>query len=124
VLVADDDPAIREMLRVSLGLEGWAVEEASSGDEALEEWSRTKPDVVVLDNRLPGMSGLQCAAAMRATSPDTRIILVSGHLDANTTAEARRLRVLPLPKSDKARLFELLAVLADQVRSTPASAVG
>jgi CheY-like chemotaxis protein len=124
VLVVDDDPAIREMLRVSLGLEGWAVEEATSGEEALEEWERTKPDVVVLDHRLPGMSGLECAAKLRAVSPDTRVILVTGHLDAIVTAEARRLRVLPLPKTDRARLFELLAVLADQVRSSPASAVG
>lgn len=124
VLVADDDPAVREMLRVSLGLEGWAVEEARSGEEAIEEWVRTAPDLVLLDHRLPGMSGLECAAQLRLHSPDTRIILLSAHLDADAVQEARRLRVLPLPKSDRARLFELLAVLADQVRGTASSAVG
>jgi CheY-like chemotaxis protein len=123
VLVVDDDPAIREMLRVSLGLEGWTVEEACSGEEAIEEWHRLKPDVVLLDHKLPGMTGLECAAELRAESTETRIILVSAYLDADATNEARKLRLLPLPKTDRARLFELLSVLSDQVRGTT-TAVG
>jgi CheY-like chemotaxis protein len=123
VLVVDDDPAVREMLRLSLTLEGWAVEEARSGEDAVEEWHRVAPDVVLLDHRLSGMSGLECTAQLRALSEETRIILISAHLNPDATQEARRLRVLPMPKTDRARLFELLAVLADQVRGT-ASAVG
>ena len=115
VLVVDDEAAIREMLRVNLGLEGWTVEEASTGEEAIEQWKKTTPAVVLLDQNLKTMSGLECASRLRILSDDTRIILFSGYLDAEASKEARRLRVLPMPKADHTRLLELLAVLAEQV---------
>ena len=117
VLVVDDEADVREWLRISLSLEGWAVEEAATGDKAIELWRKIQPDVVLLDQRLRGMSGFECAARLRELSSDTRIIMVSGYLDPEATKEARRLRLLPIEKADHQRLFELLAMLADQVRS-------
>ena len=117
-LVVDDEEDVREWLRLSLSLEGWTVEEATSGAEAIEMWRATMPDVVLLDQRLRGMSGLECAAQLRLLSGDTRIILVTAHLDEWATKEARRLRLLPLEKADSERLFQLLTVLAEQVRTS------
>jgi CheY-like chemotaxis protein len=115
VLVVDDEPSVREMLRVNLTLEGWTVEQAATGEEAIEQWKKTTPAVVLLDQNLKTMSGLECASRLRILSDDTRIILFSGYLDAEASREARRLRVLPMPKADQSRLLELLAVLAEQV---------
>jgi CheY-like chemotaxis protein len=120
VLVVDDEPGVREMLRLSLSLEGWTVEEATSGEDAIEHWKASTPDVVLLDQHLKGMTGLECAAELRLLSADARIILFSGYLDADASKEARRLRLLPLPKTDQRRLFDLLGVLADQMRTATA----
>lgn len=121
VLVVDDEAGIREMLRTNLTLEGWKVEEAATGEEAIEAWKRTTPDVVLLDQNLRTMSGLECASRLRVLSDDTRIILFSGFLDAESSKEARRLRLLPMPKTDQKRLLELLTVLAEQVGGTPST---
>ncbi|MEN3272042.1 MAG: two-component system, OmpR family, response regulator MprA [Actinomycetota bacterium] len=115
VLVVDDEAVVREMLRVNLALEGWKVEEAATGEEAIEQWKATMPAVVLLDQNLKTMTGLECASRLRILSDDTRIILFSGYLDAEASKEARRLRVLPMPKADQTRLLELMAVLAEQV---------
>lgn len=121
VLVVDDEAGMREMLRTSLTLEGWKVEEAATGEDAIEAWKRTTPDVVLLDQNLRTMSGLECASRLRVLSDDTRIILFSGYLDAEASKEARRLRLLPMPKTDQKRLLELLTVLAEQVGGTPST---
>jgi CheY-like chemotaxis protein len=120
VLIVDDEAGVREMLRVNLTLEGWKVEEATTGEEAIEQWKLTTPAVVLLDQNLKTMSGLECASRLRILSDDTRIILFSWYLDAEASKEARRLRVLPMPKADQSRLLELLAVLAEQVGQPPA----
>lgn len=118
VLVVDDEPKTREQLRISLSLEGWTVEEAANAEEAIEQWRLAPPDVVLLDQRLKGTSGLECAARLRGLSSDARIILFSAHLDAWATKEARRLRLLPMDKTEQKRLFELLAVLAEQIKQS------
>ena len=120
-LVVDDNDDVREMLRLSLSLAGWEILQASSGDEALVEWRASRPDVVLLDQQMKGMSGLECAAAIRELSGDARIIMFTGFLDAATTDEARRLRILPLKKDDQARLHELMNVLAGQLRESRTS---
>ncbi|MEA3056276.1 MAG: two-component system, OmpR family, response regulator [Actinomycetota bacterium] len=122
-LVVDDEAGMRDMLRTTLTVEGWTVEEVATGEEAIEAWKRTTPDVVLLDQNLRTMSGLECASRLRVLSDETRIILFSGYLDAEASKEARRLRLLPMPKTDQPRLLELLTVLAEQVGGTP-SALG
>jgi len=115
-MVVDDETVMRESLHRALTLEGWIVVEAASGEAALELVTRIAPDVVLLDQRLLGMSGLECAAKLRELSGDTRIILFSAYLDDATMKEARQLRLLPLDKTDHRRLKDLLTVLANQVR--------
>ncbi len=81
VVVVDDDPATRDVLRRTLGREGWTVAEAENGYEALAllERSTAPPAVVVLDLMMPGMDGFQVLEAMRHTEAwrDVPVVVVT-----------------------------------------------
>ena len=65
VLVADDDTTVREVVREALLHAGYAVEEARDGAEALVQFDRLDPDLVILDVRMPNMDGFEACAALR-----------------------------------------------------------
>jgi CheY-like chemotaxis protein len=120
VLVVDDDPDIREWLRLSLSLRGWTVEEATTGDEALERMSELVPDVVLLDHQMPGTKGIDLVSALRTKSDDLRIIMSSAYIDPAIMKQARDLRILPMDKTDHKRLFDLFELLAGQIQEARA----
>ena len=120
VLVVDDDVEIREWLRLSLSLRGWTVEEAATGDEAVERLGVVQPDVVLLDHQMPGMKGTECAATLREKSGELRIILASAYIDPALTKRARELHILAIAKTDHERLFDLFELLAGQIRTARA----
>ncbi len=66
VLVVEDDSDIRELIRYNLAQEGFIVEEAADGPQALEKVRRRVPDLMVLDLMLPGMPGLEICRQMRS----------------------------------------------------------
>lgn len=66
ILVADDEPTNRSLLRDALELSGYDVIEASNGREAVELYGKRRPDLCVLDVRMPRMDGFQATAAIRA----------------------------------------------------------
>ena len=66
VLIVEDDADIRELIRYNLAQEGFVVEEAADGTQALEKVKRRVPDLLLLDLMLPGMPGLQVCRQMRA----------------------------------------------------------
>ena len=66
VLIVEDDADIRELIRYNLSQEGFVVEEAADGTQALEKVKRRVPDLLLLDLMLPGMPGLQVCRQMRA----------------------------------------------------------
>ncbi len=68
VLVVDDEPKIRDVLRRYLVAEGFEVSEAATGEEALEQVRTHHPEAVVLDVRLPGKDGFEVLAELRKTS--------------------------------------------------------
>jgi phosphate regulon transcriptional regulator PhoB len=70
ILVVEDEADIRELLRYNLAQEGFAVEEAGDGAEALDRITRRAPDLLVLDLMLPQMSGLELCRRMRS-NPET-----------------------------------------------------
>jgi two-component system, OmpR family, KDP operon response regulator KdpE len=76
VLIVDDEPQIRRVLRTTLTSEGYAVVEAKSGDEALEKMRSDRPDLVLLDANMPGITGLETCREIRRTS-DVSIIMVT-----------------------------------------------
>ncbi|HMC36594.1 MAG TPA: response regulator transcription factor [Actinomycetota bacterium] len=84
VLVVDDEADIRFVVRRMIeGMESETpvVHEASTGDEAIEVWRVLQPDVIVLDQRMPGLSGLETAAKILAEQPAQRIILFTAYRD-------------------------------------------
>jgi two-component system, OmpR family, response regulator PrrA len=79
VLVVDDDGAFRELVGGILARAGYRVTEAASGEEALETARRGQPDVVLLDVRLPGLSGHEVCRKLRSELDDTLpVLFVSG----------------------------------------------
>ncbi|BBL69437.1 response regulator [Methylogaea oryzae] len=75
VLVIEDDPQTRRVLRTSLGGLGWQVAEANSGDNGLAQAKSRPPDVVILDLGLPDMDGVAVVRAIRKNSEVPIIIL-------------------------------------------------
>nr|WP_284325583.1 response regulator [Cypionkella aquatica] len=69
VLLVEDEANIAEALRFILSRDGWAVSVLADGARALAEVARLRPDLVILDSMLPGMSGLEILTALRA-DPD------------------------------------------------------
>ena len=77
VLVVDDEPPIRRLLRTSLGAQGWRVDEAATAAEALARIARATPDVVILDLGLPDRDGLELIRMLRQTSAVPIVVLSS-----------------------------------------------
>ena len=63
--MVDDDPAIRELLRQELETGGYLVRDTANGEQALTEIRRERPDLIVLDVMMPGLSGFDVAAILR-----------------------------------------------------------
>lgn len=80
VLIVDDEPDVRLYLRTLLVENGFQVKEAGDADEAMEELSRERPDVVVLDIMMPGKSGVTLFNKMRKKKDlqGIRVIVLSG----------------------------------------------
>jgi len=78
VLVVDDEEDIRRMLRQVLAGEGHTVAEAGDSEKAFEQLEQHPFDAVLLDIRLPGMSGLDALAQIHERSPETAVIMITG----------------------------------------------
>jgi two-component system, OmpR family, KDP operon response regulator KdpE len=76
IMIVDDDPQIRRVLRTALIAQGYEVIDARSGDEALEKIRDEKVDLVILDMNMPGMGGLETCRTIRSTS-DISIIMLT-----------------------------------------------
>jgi len=92
VLLVDDDRLVLATLKHGLAVMGYAVEAYDNGGEALEHYRQTPPDIVVLDIRMPDMSGLELACAMLQTAYRP-ILMLSAHDDGPTVKEAVALGV-------------------------------
>jgi two-component system response regulator MprA len=77
ILVVDDDRAVRESLRRSLEFNGYQVELASDGAQALEAIIANRPDAMVLDVMMPRLDGLEVARRLRSTGDDLPILVLT-----------------------------------------------
>ncbi|MBN9511206.1 MAG: response regulator [Alphaproteobacteria bacterium] len=77
VLVVDDEPAIRRLLRTSLAAQGWRVAEAADGAAALDAVAAAAPDVVLLDLGLPDLDGMEVLRRLRAVSAVPVVVLTA-----------------------------------------------
>ncbi|MEZ5185239.1 MAG: response regulator transcription factor [Candidatus Nanopelagicales bacterium] len=90
VLIVDDAPAVRDGLRRMVGsLSGvGSVTLAASGDEAVARLMNERVDLVLLDVRMPGMSGLECARRLLHSDPTVRIVMLTAGDDPQAVATA------------------------------------
>ncbi|NOZ08791.1 MAG: sigma-54-dependent Fis family transcriptional regulator [FCB group bacterium] len=91
IYVVDDDDQIRQSLNEFLTLEGYEVKTFQSGEEVLSAIDLAAPDVILLDLILPGMGGLDILKEVRKSSPDTMVIMITGHADVSSSVEAMKL---------------------------------
>jgi len=95
ILVVDDEPSIRKYLRTLLEVDGFGVETAASGKEALESLARPeKPDLVILDVLMPEMDGLETLRRMMQMDRGLNVIMLSCSNEVNTVVEAIRIGAL------------------------------
>jgi two-component system KDP operon response regulator KdpE len=87
VLVVDDEPPIRKLLRMGLGTQGYRVIEAPDGRTALE-LAREKPDLIILDLGLPDMQGLELLRTLRARDEGVPIVVLSSRADEVAKVQA------------------------------------
>jgi two-component system response regulator DevR len=90
ILIADDHPVIRAGLKILLHqhVDLHVVGEASSGEEAVEQAMLLKPDIVVMDIRMPGMSGLDACRKITEQLPDTRVIILTSFAEDSLLFDA------------------------------------
>jgi CheY-like chemotaxis protein len=114
-LIVDDEIDVRLLLHLIIDRENQGlrvVGEAASGAEALELRRSLDVDVVVLDHRMPGLSGLETATALLAEAPDLPIVLYSAFTDDRMEAEARAIGVRKcVEKGDAPGLISVLRQL-------------
>lgn len=76
ILVVDDEPQIRRVMRTTLSSQGYLITEAKTGEEALELMRKERPDLILLDVNMPGMGGLETCREIRRAS-DAPIIMLT-----------------------------------------------
>jgi DNA-binding response OmpR family regulator len=82
ILAVEDDERIRSAVKLALEDEGWTVDEAESGEEAIEQFQRIAPDVVLIDIMLPGIDGFELCRTIRRTS-DVPVVMVTARNDTH-----------------------------------------
>src|SRR4051812_38535938 len=91
VVVGEDDPELRELVSDRLRREGWDVTAVGDGQELYDELMATDPDLVITDERMPGLSGLEVLEKLRGSRWTTPFILMTGLHDKWTHLHARGL---------------------------------
>lgn len=89
ILVADDNYIIRRLLKSLLESKGYDVALATDGVEALAAAQADKPDMVVLDVRMPSMTGIEVLRHLRASGNDVPVMILTAFADKSTAREAR-----------------------------------
>ncbi len=91
VLIVDDEERFRTTLAKLLGAHGLTVRTAGSGAEALAALEAEASQVVLLDVKMPGMSGIEALAAIKSRSPEVEVIILTGHASVDAAVEIMRL---------------------------------
>jgi two-component system response regulator PilR (NtrC family) len=91
ILVVDDEPVVQDAVRWLLRSQGYDVDIARNGEEALSRIAQQEFDVVVSDIKMPGLNGLAVLERSRALKPNLSVILMTGYASVETAIEALRL---------------------------------
>lgn len=91
ILVVDDEPPIRKLLRLGLGTQGYSVVEAMNATTAIEQIALTQPDLIVLDLGLPDLSGYELLRRWRDEGSDLPVVILSSRTDEGGIVQALEL---------------------------------
>jgi two-component system, NarL family, invasion response regulator UvrY len=114
ILVVDDNPAVRHYLRSILEQqEAWQVcGEARTGEEAIERVQINRPDLILLDFRMPDLNGLDVAREIARTRPGVPILMVTVHMNSQLAAAARAVGIRgACAKSDVGSIVDAVKAL-------------
>jgi len=90
ILVVDDEEDILKLLSAALGGEGYEVLTAIDGQEGMERFQESEPDLVVTDMKMPRKDGLQFLREIKDSGSDVAIIILTGHSDEATAIDCLR----------------------------------
>lgn len=88
ILIVDDEASIRRTLRDILEYEKYEVDETKDGMECLVKLKKEKYDVIIMDIKMPKMDGMEALERIQLISPDTPVIMISGHANIDSAVEA------------------------------------
>ena len=90
VLIVDDEEVIRKLLNRHLSTEGYLCQEASSADDALSKIKSNQPTLVILDINMPGKLGTELLPEIKASYPDTLVIMATAVSDTRIAVECMK----------------------------------
>lgn len=88
VLLVEDEPLVRDMVRAFLERAGYGVEAVGTAEEVLDGWSDRAVDLLLTDVMLPGRNGVQLATALREQQPDLKVLYISGNVSDPAARES------------------------------------
>lgn len=91
ILVVDDESEIVDQVKEYFEDEGFSVVTAETGKEGMRFFQKEKPDILILDMKLPDMSGLIVLKTVKEQSPKTKVIVVTGYIDQAIIDQAEEL---------------------------------
>jgi len=91
LLVVDDEDSPRRVLKAELVNEGYDVETASDGDEAIAMIDKEKFDLLILDVKMPRVNGFEVLRYSKEKHPEARVIMITSFLDLKAAVEAKKL---------------------------------
>jgi signal transduction histidine kinase len=110
ILLVDDEPDIREILDIYLTELGYTVHTAENGEKALAVFHRTAPPIVLSDIKMPGMDGIELLRRIKKESPETEVIMITGHGDMELAIDSLKLEAtdfITKPVNDEILEFAL-----------------
>ena len=90
ILIVDDEAVVRQLLKQKLSSEGYHCQEAGSADQALEKLRTDTIELVILDAKMPGKSGIELLPEIKEGYPDTAVIMSTVITDTSTTLQCVR----------------------------------
>ena len=91
LLVIDDEASTRDLLKLSLERDGYTVFTAEDGPRGLELFAKENPAIILTDVKMPGMDGIEVLRRVKEQSPDTEVIVITGHGEMHLAIQALQL---------------------------------
>ncbi len=113
ILVADDERNIRKNLAMVLAANGYSVDEAKDGEEALDRCKDRHPEIAFIDLHMPKVAGLDVLARIRALSPKTAVVIITAYGSAANATEAMKLGAVDF--LEKPFDPKIIGILAEEI---------